>query len=95
MRHLTLALCLSACPPLLAEVDAGPTVNPSWKHAHNDYEHPRPLFDALDQKFQSVEADIWLNGKKILAGANDQGFCWADSDGPFSVARDSLRGRGR
>ena len=29
-------------------------------HAHNDYEHPRPLFDALDHGFKSVEADIWL-----------------------------------
>ncbi len=33
----------------------------------------------------SARPDIWLNGKKIFAGANDQGFCWADSDGPFSV----------
>ncbi|WP_020468497.1 DUF1559 domain-containing protein [Zavarzinella formosa] len=29
--------------------------------------------------------DLWLNGKKIASGVNDQGFCWADSDGPFSV----------
>jgi hypothetical protein len=29
-------------------------------HAHNDYEHARPLFDALDQGFCSVEADIHL-----------------------------------
>lgn len=29
-------------------------------HAHNDYEHSRPLLDALDQGFCSVEADIWL-----------------------------------
>src|SRR5437773_3011311 len=29
-------------------------------HAHNDYEHARPLFDALDHGFCSVEADIWL-----------------------------------
>jgi hypothetical protein len=29
-------------------------------HAHNDYEHERPLFDALDQGFTSVEADVWL-----------------------------------
>lgn len=27
-------------------------------HAHNDYEHPRPLLDALDQGFASVEADV-------------------------------------
>ena len=33
----------------------------------------------------SARPDVWLNGKKIASGANDQGFCWADSDGPFSV----------
>ncbi|WP_306320253.1 MULTISPECIES: phosphatidylinositol-specific phospholipase C/glycerophosphodiester phosphodiesterase family protein [unclassified Streptomyces] len=37
-------------------------------HAHNDYEHPRPLFDALDQRFNSVEADIYLvNGDLLVA----------------------------
>jgi hypothetical protein len=37
-------------------------------HAHNDYEHPRPLFDALDHGFKSVEADIWLvDGELIIA----------------------------
>jgi hypothetical protein len=29
-------------------------------HAHNDYEHDRPLSDALDHGFTSVEADVWL-----------------------------------
>ena len=28
-------------------------------HAHNDYEHERPLQDALDHGFASVEADVW------------------------------------
>ena len=37
-------------------------------HAHNDYEHDRPLFDALDHNFKSVEADIWLvDGELIIA----------------------------
>jgi len=37
-------------------------------HAHNDYEHPRPLFDALDNGFCSVEADIFLvNGNLLVA----------------------------
>lgn len=35
-------------------------------HAHNDYEHPRPLFDALDAGFTSVEADIYLVGDDLL-----------------------------
>ncbi|MCJ8504268.1 phosphatidylinositol-specific phospholipase C/glycerophosphodiester phosphodiesterase family protein [Kocuria flava] len=29
-------------------------------HAHNDYEHDRPLLDALEHGFTSVEADVWL-----------------------------------
>ena len=37
-------------------------------HAHNDYEHPRPLFDALDNHFCSIEADIHLvNGELLVA----------------------------
>lgn len=35
-------------------------------HAHNDYEHPRPLLDALDCGFCSVEADIWFLKEKLL-----------------------------
>jgi hypothetical protein len=37
-------------------------------HAHNDYEHARPLFDALDQGFCSVEADIHLIQGHLLVG---------------------------
>jgi len=37
-------------------------------HAHNDYEHGRPLFDALDHGFCSVEADIWLTPDGLLIG---------------------------
>jgi hypothetical protein len=37
-------------------------------HAHNDYNHKRPLFDALDHKFCSVEADVHLtNGQLLVA----------------------------
>lgn len=37
-------------------------------HAHNDYEHARPLFDALDHGFASVEADIYLVDGQLLVG---------------------------
>lgn len=37
-------------------------------HSHNDYAHPRPLLDALDQGFCSVEADIYLEAGKLLVG---------------------------
>ena len=35
-------------------------------HAHNDYEHERPLLDALDHGFGSVEADVHLVGGELL-----------------------------
>ena len=35
-------------------------------HAHNDYEHPRPLHDALSHGFTSVEADVWLVDGELL-----------------------------
>lgn len=31
-----------------------------FTHAHNDYEHPNPLFDAMSHGFSSAEADIFL-----------------------------------
>ena len=41
-------------------------------HAHNDYEHARPLLDALDRGFGSVEADIYLvDGALLVAHARD------------------------
>lgn len=35
-------------------------------HAHNDYEHDSPLFDALGNGFKSVEADVWLVDGELL-----------------------------
>ncbi len=37
-------------------------------HAHNDYWHERPLLDALDHGFCSVEADVFLVDGKLLVG---------------------------
>lgn len=34
-------------------------------HAHNDYEHARPLQDALERGFTSVEADVWLQDGEL------------------------------
>src|SRR6266481_2025456 len=42
-------------------------------HAHNDYEHKRPLLDALDHGFCSVEADIYLvDGQLLVAHMRSQ-----------------------
>lgn len=39
-------------------------------HAHNDYEHKRPLFDALEHGFCSFEADIYLVDGQLLVAHN-------------------------
>ncbi|CAL9639310.1 phosphatidylinositol-specific phospholipase C/glycerophosphodiester phosphodiesterase family protein [Streptomyces sp. NPDC090994] len=59
------AVALPAAPALAGERTRRP--RPLWRaHAHNDYEHPRPLLDALDHRFGSVEADIYLVDGRLL-----------------------------
>lgn len=58
--------------PILLLLQSAPSVVPlTIAHAHNDYEHARPLFDALSHGFCSVEADIFVTlEKKLLVGHN-------------------------
>jgi len=59
-----LCLVVTGCLPAFAE----PLPPILHAHAHNDYEHRRPLFDALDHGLPSVEADIHLvNGQLLVA----------------------------
>ena len=69
LSALLLSLLLAACggsaappapvPPALPEAPAPSGRSLLRAHAHNDYEHERPLLDALDQGFTSVEADVY------------------------------------
>src|ERR1700756_5050736 len=36
--------------------------------AHNDYKHKHPLFDALDNGFTNIEADVFLKDNKLVVG---------------------------
>ena len=49
--------------PAVPSVSAGYHI---FSHSHNDYEHAHPLMDALDNRFYSIEADIWLKDGEIL-----------------------------
>ncbi|WP_171171456.1 phosphatidylinositol-specific phospholipase C/glycerophosphodiester phosphodiesterase family protein [Streptomyces sp. I05A-00742] len=70
------ALAGSVAPPALAAAGHGRRVPPPLRraHAHNDYEHPRPLTDALSHGFASVEADIWLVGDRLLVAHDSTGL---------------------
>lgn len=59
---------LAAAEPL----PSPPTPLPQ-AHAHNDYVHPRPLLDALDNGFCGIEADIHLvDGALLVAHDADE-----------------------
>jgi glycerophosphoryl diester phosphodiesterase len=62
---IILAVALASTAANDAKHFAAPLPN---AHAHNDYLHARPLFDALDHGFTSVEADVFLVDGKLLAG---------------------------
>lgn len=72
-----LAPAALAAPPDDAPHKVAPVVPLTNAHAHNDYEHTRPLFDALDNGFCSVEADIHLVDGKLLV-AHDRKDVRAD-----------------
>ncbi len=64
---LAVAVAMAGSPcGVAAESPAGPPLK--LAHAHNDYLHARPLLDALDHGFTSVEADIFLVDGRLLIG---------------------------
>ncbi len=68
MRHcfLPVALLLMAAAPA-----PRPLIN---AHSHNDYERPRPLVDALECGFCSVEADVYLIGDQLMVAHTPVGI---------------------
>jgi glycerophosphoryl diester phosphodiesterase len=67
LRFSALVLAVLGFLPSTALASAPTAVEPLRQaHAHNDYEHERPLFDALDHGFTSVEADIYLVDGQLL-----------------------------
>ncbi len=63
-----LAVSITAQEPNVLTVTVCPQA-----HAHNDYLHDRPLLDALDHGFCSVEADIFLvDGELLVAHSRSE-----------------------
>jgi len=65
-------LFLTLAGELAAQAPVAPPATPErplpHAHAHNDYAHARPLFDALDHGFTSVEADVFPVDGDLLVG---------------------------
>jgi len=62
-----MSLLLLSCRSHAAGTDVIPLTR---AYAHNDYEHDRPLYDALDHGFNSVEADIFLVDDDLFVAHN-------------------------
>ncbi|MEO2046820.1 MAG: DUF6454 family protein [Pirellulales bacterium] len=71
-----LAALFLLLPHLILVVQAEESFQPKYirqAHAHNDYYHQRPLLDALERGFCSVEADVYLaNGKLFVGHSKDE-----------------------
>lgn len=69
-RYVGMLACAAASflALTLAAVEDKPATPLPRAHAHNDYIHNRPLLDALEQGFCSVEADVYLAGEELLVG---------------------------
>jgi hypothetical protein len=63
------SLCFAAASAAQAESPAAPLPQ---AHSHNDYQHQRPLFDALDRGFCNIEADVYLVGDQLLVGHEEK-----------------------
>lgn len=70
-KHLLLAMCVFmslAWERANAQSPSETSASLPRAHAHNDYLHERPLLDALENGFCSVEADIfWVDGQLLVA----------------------------
>ena len=53
--------------PRIEPIMPSATVLP-FAHAHNDYQHDKPLAEALSRGFVSVEADVHLVGNELYLG---------------------------
>jgi len=64
----TTILVLTLAAPLTSRCQLIPLPN---AFAHNDYSHKRPLYDALDNGYNNIEADIFLkDGNLVVAHIN-------------------------
>src|SRR5213595_176008 len=74
MKHLAWFSIFISCLLMSRAAETVPDPIPLTRvHAHNDYEHKRPLLDALDHGFCSVEADIFLVDGQLLVAHNRGG----------------------
>lgn len=75
-RKLVPLACIAAFALVPIAVEAESPTEPVkpllHAHAHNDYLHERPLLDALEHGFTSVEADVFLVDGQLLVAHEEK-----------------------
>lgn len=69
MRNLVLIFLLLSTARAVAQTNVYTTAN---AHAHNDYQHEPPLISAYNNKFGSVEVDVFLNDNDLLVAHTEK-----------------------
>ena len=73
IQRLQIVIALMLATAWVGAVEPPAAVPLIRAHAHNDYQHRRPLLDALMNGFCSVEADVYLvNGQLLVAHDRDK-----------------------
>jgi alkaline phosphatase len=65
-NHVTLKTSIITFLLFISTTAFSQKFNVANAHAHNDYEHTKPFFEAYELGFGSVEADIWLVGNSLV-----------------------------
>lgn len=85
-HHILLLGIFFLCPCLcFAQAKVHPNA-----HAHNDYEQERPLMEALQNGFNSVEADVHLYKGELRVGHNFVTDQWPTLQELYFIPLDSL-----
>jgi hypothetical protein len=74
-KNLAILMCAVIWTPLAARAEESSSELPRalpGAHAHNDYYHRRPLWDALERGFVSIEADVFLVEGRLLVAHDRQ-----------------------
>ena len=66
MLIIRIALCFLPGMVTSCFAQQNPTLGVLPAHAHNDYVHTRPLMDALECRFRSIEADVYSIGDSLF-----------------------------
>lgn len=69
MKNLVLICLLFSSAAAMAQSTVYTTAN---AHAHNDYQHEPPLVSAYNNKFGSVEADVFLSEDEVLVAHTER-----------------------